>query len=139
MTENYNIFYSFAFFFSFLPILFAFSKSKFLNFRKINVLFFFSIFLLLTFQLYYLGVDYGRYMHLSYMSLVIMLYVGLKNKVISFTFPQTSIFLNLKIKSSLLVILIFLYGFTFTIPHCCNNELKFNYSKLISGINSKLN
>ncbi len=139
MTENYNFFYLFAFFFSFLPILFAFSNSKFLNYKKINVLFFFSIFLVLTLPLYYLGVDYGRYMHLSYISLIIMLSVGLKNKVISFTFPKNSIFLNLKLKSSLLFVLIFLYGFTFTIPHCCNNELKFNYSKIISAINLKLN
>ena len=139
MTQNYNIFYIFAFFFSFFPLLIAFYYSKFLNYKKINVLLFFTIFLILTLPLYYLGVDYGRYMHLTYMSLVIMFCVALQNRVISSSFTKNILIKNLKIRSSITILIIFIYGFTFTIPHCCNNELKFNYSKMISKINLRLN
>ena len=48
-------------------------------------------------------------------------------------------FKNLKFKPKILIIMIFLYGFTFTVPHCCNNKFKFNYKKLVLKINEKLN
>ena len=139
VTKNYNFFYLVAFIISYLPLLFAFYNSRFLNYKKISVLFFFSLFILMTLPLYYLGVDYGRYLHLTYISLIIMYSIALQKKVLVFSFPKIQYFKKLKIKSISLLIIIFIYGFTFTIPHCCNNNFKFNYSNVVMKINEKLN
>ncbi|MDA8822199.1 hypothetical protein N9N34_00530, partial [Candidatus Pelagibacter bacterium] len=85
-------------------------------------------------------VDYGRYLHLTYMSSILMYYSALRNKIIIFSYPKKINFLkNYKFKPKVLVLIIFLYGFTFTVPHCCNNNFKFNYLKLVLKINEKLN
>ena len=140
MREYYNLFFSIAFLVSFLPMLIALYNSKFLYFKRINILFFYILFLLSTLPLYYLGVDYGRYLHLTYMSSIMVYAVALKNKIIVFSFPQKNTLIkNFKFKPKILILIIFLYGFTFTVPHCCNNKFKFNYYKLVQKINEKLN
>ena len=139
MTESYNFFYLIAFVLSFFPLLFTLHYSKFLNYKKISVLFFFTLFFLSSIPLYYLGVDYGRYMHLTYLSTVIIYSVAIKNKILITSFPKNFNLINLKMKFPIILLIIFLYGFTFTIPHCCNNNFKFNYSNLIMKINEQLN
>ncbi len=139
MREYYNLFFSVAFLVSFLPLLAVLYNSKFLNYKKINILFFYIIFLLSTFPLYYLGVDYGRYLHLTYMSSIIVYAIALRNKVIIFLPKKKGLIANINFKPKILVVIIFLYGFTFTVPHCCNNNFKFNYKNLVSKINEKLN
>ena len=140
MREYYNLFFSIAFLVSFLPLLIVLYNSKLIYFKKINPLFFYILFLLSTLPLYYLGVDYGRYLHLTYMSSIIVYAIALKNKIIFFTLPGKNSLINrLKFKPKILIILIFLYGFTFTVPHCCNNNFKFNYYKLVLQISEKLN
>ena len=139
MREYYNLFFSIAFLVSFLPLLTILYNSKFVNYKKINVVFFYVLFLLSTLPLYYLGVDYGRYLHLTYMSSIIVYTIALRNKVIIFLPKKKSLITNINFKPKILVIIIFLYGFTFTVPHCCNNNFKFNYKNLVSKINEKLN
>jgi len=139
MREYYNLFFSIAFLVSFLPLLTILYNSKFVNYKKINVVFFYILFLLSTFPLYYLGVDYGRYLHLTYMSSIIVYALALGNRVIIFLPKKKSLISNINFKPKILVIIIFLYGFTFTVPHCCNNNFKFNYKNLVSKINEKLN
>ena len=139
MREYYNLFFSIAFLVSFLPLLTILYNSKFVNYKKINVVFFYILFLLSTFPLYYLGVDYGRYLHLTYMSSIIVYAIALRNRVIIFLPKKKGLISNINFKPKILVIIIFLYGFTFTVPHCCNNNFKFNYKNLVSKINEKLN
>ena len=139
MREYYNLFFSIAFFVSFLPLLTILYNSKFVKYKKINVVFFYVLFLLSTFPLYYLGVDYGRYFHLTYMSSIVVYAIALRNNVIIFLPKKKSLITNIKFKPKILVVIIFLYGFTFTVPHCCNNNFKFNYKNLVSKINEKLN
>ena len=139
MREYYNLFFSIAFLVSFLPLLIILYNSKFVNYKTINVVFFYVLFLLSTFPLYYLGVDYGRYLHLTYMSSIIVYAIALRNKVIIFLPKKKSLITNINFKPKILVVIIFLYGFTFTVPHCCNNNFKFNYKNLVSKINEKLN
>ncbi len=139
MTKNYNLYYALAFLISFFPILFAFKNSKFANYKKINVLFFFSIFIISSLPLYYIGVDYGRYMHLTYISLIMIYFISLKEKIIFTSYNQPLILKKIKFKFHSLLIIIFLYGFSFTIPHCCENNFKFNYSKVLLKISEKLN
>ena len=38
--------------------------------------------------LYYVGVDYGRYLHLTYLSSIIIYAVALQNKVIIIDLPK---------------------------------------------------
>ena len=139
MRDYYHLFFSLAFLTCFLPLLIVFYFSKFSNFKKFNVLLFFCFFLMGTIPLYYVGVDYGRYLHLTYLSSIIIYAVALQNKVIIFNLPKNNYFKKFTIKPFVLVFIIFLYGFTFTVPHCCNNNFKFNYKKLVLKINEKLN
>ena len=140
MREYYHLYFSIAFIIGFLPLLIFLYNSNFLKFKKFNVIFFYSLFLLSTLPLYYLGVDYGRYLHLTYMSSIIIYVVALENKIIVNSFlKENNFFKNLKFKPKILVLIIFLYGFTFTVPHCCNNNFKFNYKKIFLKINEKLN
>tara|TARA_B100001059_G_scaffold228401_1_gene259426 strand:- start:947 stop:2125 length:1179 start_codon:yes stop_codon:yes gene_type:complete len=139
MTDHYHLFFSLAFLICFLPLLIVFHFSKFSNFKRFNVLSLFSLFLAGTIPLYYVGVDYGRYLHLTYLTSIIIYAVALQNKVIIFNLPKNNYFKKFTIKPFILVFVIFLYGFTFTVPHCCNNNFKFNYKKLVLKINEKLN
>ncbi len=139
MRDYYHLFFSLAFLTCFLPLLIVFYFSKFSNFKKFNVLLFFCFFLMGTIPLYYVGVDYGRYLHLTYLSSIIIYAVALQNKVIIIDLPKNNYFKKFTIKPFVLVFIIFLYGFTFTVPHCCNNNFKFNFKKLVLKINEKLN
>ena len=139
MREYYHLFFSIAFIVGFLPLIIVLYYSRFLKFKKINLIFFYILFLVTTLPLYYVGVDYGRYLHLTYLSSIIIYAVALQNKVIIIDLPKNNYFKKFTIKPFVLVFIIFLYGFTFTVPHCCNNNFKFNYKKLILKINEKLN
>ena len=129
MTENYNLFYSMVFLIFFSPLLYVFNFSYFEKFQKLKILYPALILIFLTLPLYYLGVDYGRYMHLTYLSLAIIYFFSLKEKLI--ISKPLRLNKNKKFNPAIIVIAIFLYGFTFTIPHCCDNNLKFNYKKLV--------
>ena len=129
MTENYNLFYSMMFLIFFSPLLYIFNFSYFEKFQKFKILYPALILIFLTLPLYYLGVDYGRYMHLTYLSLAIIYFFSLKEKLI--ISKPLRLNKNKKFNPAIIVIAIFLYGFTFTIPHCCDNNLKFNYKKLV--------
>lgn len=129
MTENYNLFYSMMFLIFFSPLLYIFNFSYFEKFQKLKILYPALILIFLTLPLYYLGVDYGRYMHLTYLSLAIIYFFSLKEKLI--ISKPLRLNKNKKFNPAIIVIAIFLYGFTFTIPHCCDNNLKFNYKKLV--------
>ena len=141
MREYYHLYFSIAFIVSFLPLLLVLSNSHFSKFKKFNVLFFYCLFLLSTLPLYYVGVDYGRYLHLTYISSIIIYSIALEKKIITYSlfFSKNNFIKNFKFKPKILFMIIFLYGFTFTVPHCCNNNFKFNYKKLVIKISEKLN
>ena len=135
--QNYNLFYFKYFVVSFLPLFYVLFFSKF-NKLKINVLTLFLLNLITVLPLFYVGVDYGRYLYLSYLSLLIIYFSCLNSKKITTDIPKYKFLKNIKLKSQVIFVIIFLYGFTFTIPHCCDNKIKFNYSKLISQIIEKI-
>lgn len=140
MRDYYHLYFSIAFIVSFMPLIIVLSNSKFNKFKKFNVLFFYALFLFSTLPLYYLGVDYGRYLHLTYMSSIIIYVIALQKNIINLTYSYKLDFLkNLQLKPKVLILIIFLYGFTFTVPHCCNNNFKFNYKKIVMKISEKLN
>ena len=133
--DNYIIFYLFAFIIANLPLAYAFYVSK-INMQilnKFNPLLLFVSLCLVTFPIYYIGADYGRYMYISYLSLLIIYFKSISNGFI------TTKKINFKIKKFFVVIVLFFFGFTWTIPHCCNNNFKFIYAKPITKIFEKIN
>lgn len=127
--ENYIPFYSIAFLLANLPLMLVFFKSR-LNKKYIfnlNPVFIFIIISFFTFPIYFIGADYGRYMHLTYLSLLICYFKGISTK---FIIVKNQNYNN--IRKSIMFLIIFLYGFTWSIPHCCNNNFKFIYQKPLS-------
>ena len=130
--EGYISFYSLAFLLANAPLIFAFYNSKFTQKRysKFNPILIFLFINIISLPIYFIGADFGRYMYIAYISLVIIYFKSLSIN-----------FLNIKKKSfikkkNLIILIVFLYGFTWTIPHCCNNNFKFIYKKpLLNVIN----
>ena len=130
IKDNYTIFYTLTFFFANAPLIYAFYKSK-LNKKysfMLSPIFIFVFLNLMSFPIYFVGVDYGRYMYITYLSLAIFYFKALSTKflVINQKFGD--------IKKPIALLIIFLFGFTWTVPHCCNTNLKFIYQKPISNI-----
>lgn len=130
IKDNYAIFYTLTFLFANAPLIYAFYKSKFNEKYSfmLNPIFIFVFLNLMTFPIYFVGVDYGRYMYITYLSLVVFYFKALSTKflVISEKFSN--------IKKPIALLVIFLFGFTWTVPHCCNTNLKFIYQKPIKNI-----
>ena len=136
MKKNYNLVYSIFFIVLFAPLLIALNYSYYKRKDKINILFITFVLLIFTFPLYYIGVDYGRYMHLTYISFILIYFTSLQEKILETKLPK---FLNQKnFNPKIILLVIFLYGFTFTIPHCCANKPKFVYEKIFYNINKIL-
>ena len=93
-----------------------------------NPIFIFIFINLITIPIYFVGVDYGRYMHITYLSLLILYF-----KAVSAKFLVVNNELG-NIRKPLAVLIVFLFGFTWTIPHCCNTNFKLVYQKPLSKI-----
>lgn len=128
----YFIKYLIYFILSFTPITIALLNLRNNKNYKIKKLFIFlSISIICTFPVFYLGVDYGRYLNWQYM-FVLLLYLHL----INFKFLKQNnknYFFDSKIPKQILYVIIFIYGFTWSVPHCCDKSA-FLYDKLIGLI-----
>ena len=135
--DSFNLFYFIAFLYAFIPIIFLFKKSKFeINKNiKFNSIYIILIPFISTLPIYYIAGDWGRYLFLSYISSLLIYLFCRKLNIVKFNFSIDF----LKKKNNLyLIVLIFLYSFVLTIPHCCNNNFKFIYQKPISNILNKI-
>ena len=81
--------------------------------------------LISSLPLYFIGADYGRYSHLSYISSILVYYFLLGEGLVK----RKKIEINLH--KIILIPFIFIYSFTWTVPHCCEDNPKFNFRKLI--------
>ena len=128
----YFIKYLIYFILSFTPITIALINLRNNKNYKIKKLFIFlSISIICTIPVFYLGVDYGRYLNWQYM-FVLLLYLHL----INFKFlkqDNKNYFFDSKIPKQMLYVIIFIYGFTWSVPHCCDKSA-FLYDKLIGLI-----
>ena len=122
LNTNYIFFYFFSFIFCFIIFLYAANKSSIKNFNFFYVI---LICLISTLPLYVIGADYGRYLHISYISSILIYYFLLSERII-----KREINFNNLSKIIIIPILV-LYSFTFTVPFCCKTKPKFNYIKLI--------
>ena len=126
-STNYFVNYLFNFIFCFSFFLYQCSKSKIKN---VNYLFT-IICLIPSLPLYFIGADYGRYLHISYISSIIIYYFLLNEKIVY----RDNISINLK--KIIVIPLLFFYSFTWTIPHCCNDgKPKFNFRNVKNILNN---
>jgi len=139
ISENYNLFFLKVFIITFFPIFLIFSFSNLVKYKNINIIFISSLLIAASLPLFYIGSDYGRYLHIIYLSFLMIYFSLLNDKLIITKIPKIKIIKNLKIKFYITCFIIFLYGFTFTVPHCCSNKFKFNYSNLFYNIQKLLN
>ena len=132
--EGYQLFYLISFVLAFGPLGYLLNISEF-NEKKIknfSPLLIFSLLILFTFPVYYIGADFGRYMFWSYLSSIIIFFYFVQNKTIKVKLGVVKI-------NKIMILVIFLYCFTWTIPHCCNNNFKFIYKKPIENLTELLN
>jgi len=125
--KDYFKIYGVGFVLGFLPLFFLYSKINSLKLifgsSKINSIYFLIFPLLMTFPIYILGADWGRYLYISYTSSLIILIFILKSNI--YYLPKTNkelknnIFFN-----SLFVILLLFYSFGWSVPICCENKFK---------------
>ena len=122
LNTNYIIFYFVAFILCFGVFLYISNNSKLHNF---NFLFIIILCMVSTLPLYLIGADYGRYMYVSYLSSILIYYFLLSENIIK---RKINVY---NIKKIIIIPILVVYSFTFTIPLCCKTKLKFNYIKLI--------
>ena len=135
--ESNFLIYSLSLFlvFVFISIKLYFSKFKSEN-NFLGVLNPFVIFLLLfvfTIPIYVVGIDWGRYISMSFFSTYFIYIYLIKQKMISFNFKNS--FLKKKISKNLFFIFVFIYAFTWTFPFYGANSFKLTFKKpLISAL-----
>ena len=122
-STYYFVYYLFNFIFCFSFFLYQCSKSKIKN---VNYLYTIIICLIPSLPLYFIGADYGRYLHISYISSIIVYYFLLKEKIVY----RENISINLK--KIIVIPLLFFYSFTWTVPSYGNEgKPKFNFRNVI--------
>ena len=121
--------------FVFISIKLYFSKFKSEN-NFLDVLNPFVIFLLLfvfTIPIYVVGIDWGRYISMSFFSTYFIYIYLIKQKMIFFNSKNS--FLKKKISKNLFFIFVFIYAFTWTFPFYGANSFKLTFKKpLISAL-----
>ena len=132
-NNNYFIKYPIYFVISFIPIIFAFSNLKdnkyFKQKKLIYLLFLCSV---MTSPVFFLGADYGRYLNWNYM-FFLFIYLHIINFKILKTANKNNFF-KFKISRSFFYTIILLYGFVWSVPHCCDKNYSFLLDKLINNL-----
>ena len=135
--ESNFLIYSLSLFlvFVFISIKLYFSKFKSEN-NFLDVLNQFVIFLLLfvfTIPIYVVGIDWGRYISMSFFSTYFIYIYLIKQRMILFNFKKP--FLKKKISKNLFFIFVFIYAFTWTFPFYGANSFKLTLKKpLVSAL-----
>lgn len=131
--SNFNLFYLSAFIFCFSPIVYYFfnSEFKYIRIKSLNPSLLLIIPIISTIPIYIIASDWGRYYFWTYISSLLIYFYCKNNDIIKLKRIKLN---NLFQNKSIIFIIIFLYGFTWTIPHCCGNNFKFIYKKPIERI-----
>ena len=127
LFPKYFMIYGLGFVLGFLPLIILFKKAQFV--KNINFLpnatpfLIFILLFLSTAPIYYAGLDWGRYLNISYISSFIILIFSLGNNILSIK-EENYFKTDKKIKNFLLIIAIIFYGFSWTVPICCELSFK---------------
>ena len=138
LFPRYFLIYGSGFVLGFLPLIILFKKAKFAKdinlLPKLKPLFVFIFLMISTIPIYYAGLDWGRYLNISYTSSLIILIFLLGNNILNIR-DENYLKTTSKIKNFLLIISVVIYGFTWTVPICC--ELSFK-SGIVSSFNKAI-
>jgi len=125
--HDYFKIYGIGFILGFLPLFILFYKMKLSNFSfcfsRINSLNFLFFPLIMTFPIYLIGADWGRYLYISYTSSLIILIFCLSNNI-CFIEEKIKPIKNNIYSKSLFIIAILFYGFGWSVPVCCEKNFK---------------
>jgi len=137
LFPKYYIIYGVGFILGFLPLIILFGKSKEITiqnkFLKIHPLFILFFLLLTTAPIYYIALDWGRYLYISYMSSLIILIFCIKNNIFYIKQKTSTIKDNIFVKF-LFIISIIIYGFGWTVPICCELNFKPGISRAVERV-----
>ena len=133
---NYLIKYPIYFIVSFAPLYLGFKNLKNLdkNFKIKKLIFYLMFCTLCTIPAFLFGADYGRYIHWQY---IIILFIYLHCLSSRKIFQNNiNFFFDKKIKKYILFLIVFFYGFFWTVPHSGPANIKFLsiYKKIFSTL-----
>ncbi len=132
-NNNYFIKYPIYFIISFAPLFFALKNLRDTkDFKRKNLIALLFVCSFFTFPVFFLGADYGRYLNWIYL-FCLLIYLHVINFNILKANNKNNFF-NFKVYKSLLYLAIFLYGFLWSVPHCCDK----NYSILLDKVFNQL-
>jgi len=130
LFEGYSILYSVGFLYGYFGLLIFLVNSNLKNrlLKNINLLILFSILFTFSLPVYYFGADWGRYLYISNISIILILFTLIKNKSIK---VKSTNFCNLinDIPIKIFVILIFFYSLSISVPICCQSNFKLGFLK----------
>jgi len=139
LYPSYLMIYPTALVLGFYPLIYLFFNSKFVDkkYLGINPSVILLVPLFLSIPIYYLALDWGRYLHISYICSVFIYFYCMKYKIITANKLKFE-YHNKKFTNTFLLALFILYSFSWTIPHCCEKNFKFIYKKpLLQILNRK--
>ena len=120
LTFNYFVKYPIYFFICFLPLYFGFKNFK--NYRIKKLIFYLIISTICTIPVFLFGSDYGRYIHWQYI-IILFIYLHCLNSK-NFSQKNTNYFFSGKINKYILFVIIFFYGFLWSVPHYGDQNIK---------------
>ena len=126
---NYIIKYPIYYILAFAPIYFALFNLK--DSRKFKVKYLILILILstfFTFPVFLLGADYGRYIQWQYMFYLLIYLKVLNLKMLKGS--EGNFIFKSKIPFFLFYLIIFFYGFFWSVPHCCVSDFSFLFDKM---------
>ena len=126
-VTKFIIVYFVFFLICFSPIflLYKRSSSSILIFnQKINFVFFLIIPIVTTLPIYIIGMDWGRYLHISYLSSLIIFLFLINNNLITYKSREENYENNSIFKKIIFIICFVLFCFGWSVPFCCKPEIK---------------
>lgn len=127
--NNYLIKYPIYYFLSFFPIYYGlFNLNNNGNYKAKKLIYILVGCSILTIPVFLLGADYGRYMQWQYM-LFLLIYLKVINLNI-LKMSQKNVNLLKKIPYHVCYFVIIIYGFFWSVPHCCEKDFSFLFDKV---------
>ena len=122
----------FVFIFFSIKLYFAKFKSNNYLFNSINPLIIFFILFLCTIPIYIVGIDWGRYISMSYFSTYFIYIYLIKQKMI--TFNSKKFLFKRALSKNIFFIFVFFYAFTWTFPFYGASNFKFTLKKPLISV-----
>ena len=126
---SYFKIYIIGFIIGFMPLIILYNKSKMTNSVigiKINPILLLFLPWFASFPIYYIAADWGRYLYISYLSSLILIIFFIQNNI--FKIDQVRFAVKNFISKIIFVSLFIIYAFGWTVPVCCEKNLKFGIS-----------